>query len=65
MDLYRCLWSYCGNRRELFWEELGSIKGLWEGPWCLGEDFNVVLSPMEREGGGGGGGGGGEGSRPL
>ena len=23
-----------GNRRELFCEELGSIKGLWEGPWC-------------------------------
>ena len=21
--------------RELFWEELGSIKGLWDEPWCV------------------------------
>ena len=33
-------------KRELFWEELGSLKGLWEGPCCLGGDFNVILSPL-------------------
>ena len=35
-------------KRESFWEELGSLKGLWEGPWCIGGDFNMVLSPKER-----------------
>ena len=32
----------------MLWEELGSMKGLWEGPWCIGGDFNMVLSPNER-----------------
>ena len=35
------------------------MKGLWEGPWCLGGDFTLILSPNERNMGGGGGGGGG------
>ena len=35
-------------KRELFWEELGSLKGSWEGPWCIGGDFNMILSPNER-----------------
>ena len=34
--------------RESFWEELGSIKGLWEDSWCVGSDFNYILSPNER-----------------
>ena len=28
------------------------MKGLWGGPWCLGGDFNVTLSPNERKRGG-------------
>ena len=35
-------------KREMFWEEFGSLKGLWEGPWCIGGDFNLVISPNER-----------------
>ena len=34
--------------KEFFWVELGLIRGLWEEPWCLGGDFNEILSPNER-----------------
>ena len=40
------------RNQEIFWEELGSLKGLWGGPWCLGGGFNVTLSPNERKRGG-------------
>ena len=30
------------------WEELGAIRGIWDDPWCLGGDFNVILSQRER-----------------
>ena len=38
--------------KDLFWEELSSIGGLGDGPWCLGGDFNGILSPNERSRGG-------------
>ena len=38
--------------RESFWEELGSISGLWEEPWCVGGNFNEILYPNERTRGG-------------
>ena len=40
------------SKRELFWEELGAVRGLWNGPWCVGGDFNVVR--FLGEGGGAG-----------
>ena len=53
------MWAFTGvygpverRSQEIFWEELGSLKGLWGGPWCLGGDFNVTLSPNERKRGG-------------
>ncbi|RVW19701.1 hypothetical protein CK203_111580 [Vitis vinifera] len=43
----------CNRDKEEFWEELGSIKGLWNDPWCVGGDFNMVRYPEERSKGGG------------
>ena len=38
-----------GGSRELFWEELGAIRGLWDDPWCLGGgDFNMIGFPSEQ-----------------
>ncbi|KAL6314219.1 hypothetical protein AAG906_011970 [Vitis piasezkii] len=34
--------------REWLWEEVGAIRGIWEGPWCLGGDFNITLAQGER-----------------
>ena len=33
--------------REILWEELGAIRGIWDDPWCLGGNFNVTLSQRE------------------
>ncbi|RVW51826.1 hypothetical protein CK203_085751 [Vitis vinifera] len=45
------LWTFTGvygptmkRYRELFWEELGVIRGLWSDPWCIGGDFNVIFA---------------------
>ena len=38
--------------RELFWEELGAICGLWSDPWCIGGDFNMIRFPNESRRGG-------------
>ncbi|RVX23175.1 hypothetical protein CK203_000044 [Vitis vinifera] len=36
------------KEREIMWEELGVIRGIWDDPWCLGDDFNATLSQRER-----------------
>ena len=33
--------------RELFWEELGSIRGLWDDLWCVWVNFNIIHFPNE------------------
>ena len=38
------------ERRELL-EELAAIKGLWNEPWCIARDFNVVRFPIETSNG--------------
>ena len=34
--------------RECLWEEIGAIRGIWEEPWCLRGDFNIILSQREK-----------------
>ena len=55
----RFQWMFIGmyglivdSSRESFWEELGYVRGLWNIPWCVGGDFNVVRFPYERRKGG-------------
>ena len=51
------LWMFSGvygpverNLKEIFWEELGSIRGWWEGPWCLGGGGILMrFSPPPKE----------------
>ena len=49
------IWVFTGvygplssGERNLLWDELGAIKGLWEDPWCVGGDFNIIRFPSER-----------------
>ena len=48
------IWVFTGvygpvlsRAKEEFWEEMGAIKGLWDEPWCVGEDFNSIRFPGE------------------
>ena len=49
------VWAFTGvyhplsrDDRSLLWEEPSAIRGLWEDPWCIGGDFNVIRLPSER-----------------
>ena len=48
------IWAFTGvygplssAERNLLWDELGAIRGLWEDPWCVGGDFNIIHFPSE------------------
>ena len=34
--------------RELLWEDLGAIRGMWREPWCIGGDFYVIRFPYKK-----------------
>ena len=36
------------KERECLWEEIVAIRGIWEEPWSLGGDFNIIISQSER-----------------
>ena len=49
------VWAFIGvygplSRKDKpsLWEELSAIRGLWEDPWFIGGDFNVIHFPSER-----------------
>ncbi|RVX06646.1 hypothetical protein CK203_029580 [Vitis vinifera] len=44
LGFYGGLWPFTRLEREWLWEEVGAIRGIWEGPWCLGGDFNITLA---------------------
>ena len=51
--IFTVVYGPCSRRsRKKLWEELGAIRGLCGGPWCIGGDFNIVRFPIElnREG---------------
>lgn len=37
-------------KEEIFWSSLEEVYHLANGPWCIGGDFNVILSPDEKLG---------------
>ncbi|XP_059446549.1 uncharacterized protein LOC132178109 [Corylus avellana] len=48
-------WAFAGvygpndaGIRSTFWDELGGVMNVWDRPWCVGGDFNVVRNPGER-----------------
>ena len=37
------------EERECLCEEIGVIRGIWEEPWCLGGDCNIILFQKGKE----------------
>lgn len=38
----------CRTEREHVWEEIGTVRSLFEGPWAVCGDFNVTRFPSEK-----------------
>ena len=36
------------KRLRLMWENLTGLISLWDLPWCLGGDFNIICFPSKR-----------------
>ncbi|RVW95784.1 LINE-1 retrotransposable element ORF2 protein [Vitis vinifera] len=32
--------------RDTFWGELGAIRGIWDDPWCVGDELELVDIPL-------------------
>ena len=46
--MFTGVYGFTREERECLWEELWAIRGIWEDPWCLGGDFNIILFQRER-----------------
>lgn len=51
VDYYNVYGPNDSRLRESFWRESDSIHSRWNGPWCLGGDWNVIRFPSEKSGG--------------
>ena len=40
-----------GSERRELWEELATVKGIWNDPWCIVGDFIVVQFSVETSNG--------------
>ncbi|OIT37701.1 hypothetical protein A4A49_57385, partial [Nicotiana attenuata] len=38
-------------KREDLWDSIANLHNQIRGPWCMGEDFNVIMDPDEKLGG--------------
>lgn len=43
--------KFTSAERKFLWDDLQRIHQLIQGPWCINEDFNVILDPNEKIGG--------------
>lgn len=43
----RCLWPNMDHDRCLLWNELVDLHSLWDVPWCISENFNVMRLSCE------------------
>jgi len=50
-------WAFAGvygpnldSHQRSLWDELAGFLSLWDLPWCIGGDFNVIRFPCERLG---------------
>ena len=37
------------HRRKELWRELDTIRGRWNGAWCLGGDWHIIRFSSEKE----------------
>ncbi|XP_060202876.1 uncharacterized protein LOC132631305 [Lycium barbarum] len=50
--LVSAVYAKCSAReRRDLWDSIDNIKNIWDGPWCIGGDFNVIMDPKEKCGG--------------
>ena len=52
LELYKGYGPMLKMDKEVFWSELGAVRGMWSGPWCVVGDFNMIRFPYKHSRGG-------------
>lgn len=50
MDFFQCVRSGAAGEVEDFLGELDDAKAMWDLPWCIGGDFNLIRFAHEKKG---------------